>query len=132
MNPKSLIVMLVLFLLVGCVHSRSAGSRGSEQPRPDFDALVSNAKADLAPRTLPNGKLYCAELARAELAQDKCAGDLEDTLLASETDKAVGLANLVLGIERIRAALDPCRWFEFRCKSRVRKLDRRSSSTNGN
>lgn len=71
------------------------------------------------------------ELAKTERAQDTCGGDLEDTLLGSETDKEVGLSNILKGIERIRLSVEPCRWFQLGCQSRARALDK-SSPTNGN
>lgn len=132
MNLKLLLVILASCLLLGCAHSNSGGLRANGSPTTDLDALESNARNDLAPRTLPNGKLYCMELSRTERAQDSCGGDLEDTLLSSETDKSVGLANLIRGIERIRLSLNPCRWWQFGCKARARDLDRQSSPTNGN
>src|SRR5690606_8099305 len=95
MNLRLLLVTLGVYLLVGCAHSNGAGLKGKESPVTDLDALVSNAQRDLAPRTLPNGKLYCMEESRNEKVQDECGGNLEDTLLSSEIDKAVGLANLV-------------------------------------
>lgn len=132
MNLKLLLVILAVCLLPACAHSNSGGLRASGSPTTDLDALESNAKRDLAKRTLPNGKLYCGELARTEKAQDSCIGDLEDTLLQSETDKAVGLSNLSRALERVRLSLNPCRWFQFSCKARARELDRQSSPTNGN
>lgn len=132
MNLKLLLVILVLCLLPGCGLSKGGVKSASGSPTTDLDALESNARNDLAPRKLPNGKLYCMELARTEKSQDSCGGDLEDTLLASETDKAVGLANLSRAIQRIRLSLNPCRWWQLGCKSEARKLDRQSSPTNGN
>ena len=83
---------------------------------------MSNARRDLAPRTLPNGKLYCMELARTEKAQDQCGGDLEDTLLSSETDKQVGLSNLERAVERIKLSINPCGLFNFSCRKRQKEL----------
>lgn len=108
MTVKLLLVTPLMFLLLGCVHSRSAGSNGSESPVTDLDALASNARRDLAPRTLPNGRLYCMEESRTEKAQDTCGGNLEDTLLESETDKKVGLENVLKGVERIKHRMRPC------------------------
>lgn len=132
MNLKLLSAILASCLLLGCAHSSNVVSSASGSPTTDWDALESNARNDLAPRTLPNGKLYCGELAKSERAQDSCIGDLEDTLLSSETDKEVGLANLRRGIQRIRLSINPCRWWQFGCKREARKLDVQSSPTNGN
>ena len=131
MNHRLLLVILGVCLLLGCAHSNNGVLRGNGSPTTDLDALESNAKRDLAPRTLPNGKLYCAELAKTEKAQDSCIGDLEDTLSSSETDKAVGLANLSKGVERIRLSINPCGFFDFRCRKRARALDK-AKPTNGN
>ena len=119
MNLRLLFVTLALCLLVGCAHSRNGGSNANDSPPIDFDALASNAKRDLAPRTLPNGRTYCMELAKTERAQDTCSGDLEDGFGAAETDKAVGLANILRGIERIKLSLVPCGFF-----ANVFRLDR--------
>lgn len=108
MNRKLLLAIVILFLLVGCAHFKSAGSKGKESTATDFDALVSNAKRDLAPRTLPNGKLYCSEEAKTQREEDDCLGDVEDTLLDSESDKAIGLANLIKAVDRIKISLFPC------------------------
>ena len=113
------LVIAALFLTVGCAHSRSVASSGKDSPVSDLDALASNAKKDLAPRHLTNGKLYCMEDAKTEVQQDRCGGNLEDLALASETDKEVGLANLLKGLERIKLRLNPCGWF-----GRTFKLDR--------
>lgn len=124
MNLRLLLVILALCLTAGCVRSSSGGSNVKGMPMTDFDALVSNAKRDLAPRTLPSGKLYCGELARTEVAQDRCIGDLEDLALNSETDKSVALANLQRALERIRFALNPCGFFDFECKRRKKEAYR--------
>lgn len=111
MNLRLLLVILAACLTAACAHSNSGGLRGNGSPTTDLDALASSAKKDLAPRTLQNGELYCLELSKTEKAQDSCGADLEDTLLASETDKQVGLANLLRGIERIRLSINPCGFF---------------------
>lgn len=108
MNLKLLSVMIAGCLLLGCAHSKNGVSTGKNTPVTDLDALVSNAKRDLAPRYLPNGKLYCAELSKNQKAMDACTGDLEDLALNSETDKEVGLSNLMWAVERIKLRLNPC------------------------
>ena len=113
-----------MFLQAGSAHSSNEHTRRNASPTTDLHVLESNARQDLAPRTLPNGKLYCAELSKSEKLQDGCVGDLEDTLLASETDKEVGLANLSKGIQRIRNSINPCPFWNLACKSRAKKLDR--------
>jgi hypothetical protein len=51
------------------------------------------------------------EQSKSEKIQDKCGGNLEDTLLASETDKQVALANVVKAVERIKLSINPCGFF---------------------
>ena len=85
--------------------------------------LVSSVSRDLKPRTLPNGKEYCAELAKTERAQDECLGDLEDFAYASNRDKERARQTLETGVKRIKLARDPCRWYELGCKRDARKLD---------
>lgn len=51
------------------------------------------------------------EESKTEKVQDKCGGNLEDTLLDSETDKEVGLANVVKAVERIKLSINPCGFF---------------------
>lgn len=108
MNPKLALVLIVACLTAACVHSGSAAKPASNGRGNDLNALLANAERDLAPRTLPNGELYCAEVSTTEDAQDRCIADLEDLALDAETDKAVGLANLRLGIEAIWKSLYGC------------------------
>lgn len=125
MNLRLLLVMILMFLSAGCAHSRIADSRGSASPESDLNALASNAKRDLAPRYLPSGKVYCAEDALKQGLQDECLADQEDLSLAAETDKAVGLANVLKAVEEIKLRLNPCGWFSRvllhrdRCRSKI-------------
>lgn len=117
MNLKLLLVMIVACLLPGCAHSVR-----DDSPASDLDALVSSVSRDLRPRLLPNGKEYCAELAKTERQQDECLGDLEDGLYASNRDKQRAAVTLETGVKRIKLARDPCRWYEVRCRREARKL----------
>lgn len=108
MNLKLLLALFVACLLVACAHSRSAARPASNGRGNDLKALLANAERDLAPRTLPNGKLYCAEDSTTEDQQDRCTGDLEDLVLDSETDKAVALVNLRRGLDAIWKSLYAC------------------------
>lgn len=65
----------------------------------------------LAPRTLPNGKTYCLELAKTEDAQDDCAGDLEDAFFASEQDKTIARGLFDKIARRLELQRNPCGWW---------------------
>lgn len=120
MNQKLPLVLLVLFLSACGTHS----ARG-DLPASDLRALAAAVSKDLRPRMLPNGKEYCAELARTEQQQDDCMGDLEDALYASNRDKERAASTLLSGVARIEWARNPCRWWQFRCRSQRKP-------TNGN
>lgn len=70
--------------------------------------MQSGMKRILAPRTLPNGKTYCLELATTQEAQDECAGDLEDAFFLSEQDKRSGIALFDKFMARLKLARNPC------------------------
>ena len=117
MNLKFLLALLVLFLPACGTLSTNVGSGVS-----DLDALEANVKRELAPRQLPNGEIYCGELAETERRQDDCIGDLEDTLFLSEKDKVRALDLLTTGLERIRLRLVPCKWWDYKCHQRLKDL----------
>ena len=123
MNRKLLLVLIVLFLT-------ACGTRTvrDDSPASDLDALEVSVSGDLKPRTLPNGKEFCAELARTEQAQDECLGDLEDVVYTSNRDKERALGRLQRGFEWIRWRLNPCRWYQFSCKARIKELQRDSAN----
>ena len=118
MNLKLLLVVTVVCLLAGCAHSVR-----DDSPASDLDALVSSVSRDLQIRLLPNGKEYCAELARTEDQQDTCLGDLEDVVYQSNRDKERGLITLRKAAERIRLSRAPCRWYQLECRRREKALD---------
>lgn len=118
MNLKLLFVMTALCLLVGCVHSVR-----DDSPASDLDALVSGVSRDLRTRTLPNGKEYCAELAKTEDQQDQCLGDLEDGFFQSNRDKERALKTLRTGVQRIKLSRTPCRWYQLGCRREAKALD---------
>ena len=122
MNRKLLLVLIVLFLT-------ACGTRTvrDDSPASDLDALEVSVSGDLKPRTLPNGKEFCAELARTEQAQDECLGDLEDVVYASNRDKERALGRLQRGFEWIRWRLNPCRWYQFGCQRRMKELENATS-----
>lgn len=103
------VFVLVLILLILPACSRQLVK--DDLPESDLQALRQNAEADLAPRRLPNGKMYCFELSKTEGAQDECTGDLEDTLFKSEQDKARGLAGLIKDLDRYILGRNPCGFF---------------------
>lgn len=107
MNPKLLLVLTALFL-TAC----AGRSVKDDSPASDLDALVSSVERDLQIRRLPNGREYCAELARTEKEKDECTGDLEDALYVSNRDKERASRTLRTGVERIRLARNPCSFWE--------------------
>lgn len=118
MNLRPLLVVLAMCLTAGCAHSVK-----DDSPASDLDALETTVARDLQTRRLPNGKEYCAELARTEDQQDACMGDLEDGFFQSNRDKERALRTLRNGLERIRQARNPCGLFDWDCRRRRRALD---------
>lgn len=117
MNLKLLIVLIVPFLTACGVHTVR-----DDSPASDLDALVLGVKQELPKRTLPNGKLYCAELARTEDAQDECLGELEDHVYVREQDVNRAITFIQQAVERIRLSRNPCRWYQFTCRARQKAL----------
>lgn len=118
MNHKSLIVLLAM-----CLTACATPSVRDESPASDLDALVSSVGRDLRPTKLPNGREYCAELARTERDKDECTGDLEDALFTANMDKGRALQTLRKAVERLRLARAPCRFYQLSCKRREKALD---------
>jgi len=116
MNLKLLIVPCVLFLT-------ACGPRivKDDAPASDLDALVANVRKTTNPTLLPNGKEYCAELARNEDDQDDCTGDLEDALFNSNRDKGQTRQTVEKFAAGERLRRNPCnalqRAFLRRCKT---------------
>lgn len=103
MNHKLLFVLLVLFLTACGTHSVRDDSPASE-----LDAMEANARRDLQPRLLPNGKEYCAEDAKTEKQQDNCLGDLEDVAFKSNEDKARAMSGIETAVKRMKLMRNPC------------------------
>lgn len=103
MIQKLLIVLTALFLSACATPTPRADSLAS-----DLDALAANVHRDGRPVILPNGKEYCAELARTEDDQDDCMGDLEDALYNSNRrgERQVKTVDTFIKAERLRR--DPC------------------------
>lgn len=119
MNLRLVLVVLALCLTVGCARSVR-----DDSPASDLDALELSVGKDLQRRLLPNGKEYCAELAKTEDQQDACLGDLEDALYQSNRDKDRARNTLRRGLERLRQARQPCGLFDRQCRLRKKALDR--------
>lgn len=103
MNLKLLLVLIVL-----CLSACGTRTVKDDSPASDLDALVSSVSRDLRPRLLPNGREYCAELARTERQHDECTGDLEDALFSANRDKERADKTLRTGVERIKLSRNPC------------------------
>lgn len=95
---------LIVLSLTACVSSPPKDAA----PASDLDALMSGVKRNAAPRTLPNGKLYCVEDARTEGQRDNCALDLEDGFFLSEQDKARTIGFIEQAVARLKLARNPC------------------------
>lgn len=101
-------LLLTLLCLTGCgKHLVRDGA-----PASDLDTMVANVERELAPRKLPNGKLYCAEDARTMEQLADCAGDVEDALWLSEGDKARALKLIKAAAQRLRLQRNPCGFWE--------------------
>ncbi len=114
MNLKLLPVLLLLCLAACGTHTVR-----DDSPASDLDVLVANVRKTTAPTLLPNGKEYCAELARTDDEQDDCLGDLEDALYNSNRKGERTLQTVTKFSERERQRRNPCgalrRMFSTRC-----------------
>lgn len=110
---RNLVIALIALSLAAC----ATPSVRDESPPSDLDALVIAVERDLQPRTLPNGKAYCAEDARTEGEQDECLADVEALNIQGNADKARARATLRSGVNRLKAARLQCSWWQFRCKA---------------
>lgn len=59
-------------------------------------------------RPLPNGRIYCVELAATEGAKDRCALDLEENVYTREEDRKRALGIIERGLRRIELMRKPC------------------------
>lgn len=120
MNLRLLLVLTAL-CLTGC----GTASVRDDSPASDLDVLVTSVNRDLRTTLLPNGKEYCAELAKTERAQDECMGDLEDALFTSNRDKLRASHTLATGAKRIEQARNPCGfWAKLTNRERCRAPDK--------
>lgn len=115
---RNLAIALIALSLAAC----GTHSVRDESPQSDLDALVINVERDLQPRTLRNGKAYCAEDATTEGEQDTCLGNVEALAIQSNADKARARATLRSGVNRIKAGRISCSWWQFGCKAERRVL----------
>ena len=101
---RLLVIVLILLALTGCVTL----SAKDDSPESDLLAFKALMHRVLAPRTLPNGKLYCAEGAATDGQQDRCLGQQEDLSFNSEQDKAEGRRQTDKFVARQTLARRPC------------------------
>ncbi|HEX8586190.1 MAG TPA: hypothetical protein VF680_17490 [Allosphingosinicella sp.] len=117
MNLKLLPVLIVLFL-PACVTPTVR----DDSPASDLDALRANVAKTASPTLLPNGKEYCAELARTEDEQDDCTGDLEDALFTANRKGERTLLTVDAFIEREKLRRNPCsRWEKLTRRARCKR-----------
>lgn len=100
--------LLLTALLVLCPNGCATLTANDDLSVSDLQALETTVSGAIAPRTLSNGKTFCAEDAKTERAQDMCLGWLEDGFFLSEEDKARGLRLLKQGVAEIKRARNPC------------------------
>lgn len=112
-TPAFALAPMLLFLQ-GC--STLSSSEGSQESA--LAALRANVNRDLQTRKLPNGKEYCAELAKTQKAQDSCTGDLEDGFYLSNRDKERARKTLNDGINRLINVDRACKWWQVGCKAK--------------
>lgn len=107
MNLKLLLVLCAMFL-TAC----AAPTVKDDAPASDLDVLVANVGKTTRPTLLPNGKEYCAELAKTEDEQDDCLGDLEDALYNANRSGERTLQTVQNFAARERLRRNPCAWWE--------------------
>ena len=109
MNLKLLPVLIAL-----CLSACATTSPKGELPVSDLDAFRANVQMQAKRQTLPNGKEYCAELARTDEQQEDCLGDLEDGLWHAN-NRIESIARQVYNfVARMKLQRNPCKWWQ-RC-----------------
>lgn len=126
MNRKLLIVLCALCLTACGPHIVRDGA-----PANDLNVLQANVRKDGSPVLLPNGKEYCAEIARTEDEQDDCLGDLEDALFNANRrgERQVETVEKFVARERLRR--NPCGFFRsifFRSKCEISRVGESKNS----
>lgn len=116
MNRKLPLALFALFL-TACAPRIVK----DDLPASDLDALAANVRKTTTPTLLPNGKEFCAELARNEDEQDDCTGDLEDALFNANRKAERTRTTVDNFATRERLRRNPCnalqRAFLKRCKA---------------
>lgn len=107
MNPKLLAVLPTVFLLACATPSTK-----DDAPASDLDALEANVRKTTRPTLLPNGKEYCAEIAKTSDEQDACMGDLEDALYNGNRKGESTYQTVTKFIARERLRRNPCTFWE--------------------
>lgn len=74
--------------------------------------LLANVAKTTRPTLLPNGREYCAELAKSEDEQDDCMGDLEDALYNANRNGERTKLTVDNFVARERLRRNPCSWWE--------------------
>lgn len=115
MNLKLLLALCVLSLTACATRTVK-----DDSPASDLDVLVANVAKTTRPTLLPNGKEYCAELAKTEDDQDDCMGDLEDALYNSNRNGERTKQTVDNFAARERLRRNPCNWFQRAFLSRCR------------
>lgn len=101
-------IALMLLFLTGC---GSLPAR-DDSPASDLQILRQTIASELPERPLPNGRLYCVELAETQRQADACSVALEDNVFLREQDRRRALRLLDQGLRRIELSRDPCNFFE--------------------
>lgn len=114
---RNLLPVLLLLSLTAC----GTTSVRDDSPASDLDALEANVRKDAAKVTLPNGKIYCGELARTTNEQEDCIGDLEDALFNVNNGRFPSiLATVQRFIRGERLRRNPCSWWQRTVSDRAR------------
>lgn len=106
--------LLVIGAMMLCLAACGTQRTKDDAPASDLVALKASVQENLPRRTLPNGKIYCAELAATNDDRDECTLDLEDLVFMLTKDRERALRVLGQGIERLERARRPCgAWARF-------------------
>lgn len=79
-----------------------------DAPASDLDVLALNVRQLSRPVLLPNGREYCAELAKTSSEMDRCTGDLEDALFNSNRRAERTSQTVDKFLQREKLRRDPC------------------------
>lgn len=121
---RTLLLALLALSLTAC------GPRivKDDAPASDLDVLAANVRKTTSPTLLPNGKEYCAELARTQAEMDECTGDLEDALYNANRKGERTAQTVDKFIARERLTRNPCNAFQRLFLSRCNP-DAKNSAT---